>query len=123
MGWSVRKYVKALTGMGKRCTGMQEHVEEELIRLFPPGRRRKLAEPCVICDTDGIILMWFLPGLLDFQRQVGRFSFVKCWNINLEKDQYVELLEHSPTEINGETKIHDLAGERNLLPIGNGMFV
>jgi len=71
MNWSVADYLIALSTMGKRCTGMQPKVEERLHELFPPGATEMISEPCVIVDSEDIVLFWFLPGLLTSVRQVG----------------------------------------------------
>lgn len=72
MKWSVVDYMEALVTKGTRCSGMNEEVERRLRRLFPPGTTEMIAEPCVVVDSKGIILLWFLPGLLHRKRQVGR---------------------------------------------------
>jgi hypothetical protein len=74
--WTVHQYMVELTRLGKRCTGMQDRVEGELNDLFPPAATVAIAEPCVIVDSDGIILLWFLPGLLNKKRQVSRLQHV-----------------------------------------------
>jgi hypothetical protein len=72
MGWSVVKYVEILSRMGTRCTGVQDHIEEELRRLFPPAATETIAEPCLVVDSEGMILLWFLPGLVKSERQVSK---------------------------------------------------
>ena len=72
MSWSVVRYLGELKKMGKRCTGIQEHVEGRLLELFPPGPTETVAEPCVVVDSEGVILLWFLPGLLNQKRKVSR---------------------------------------------------
>lgn len=82
MSWSVVKYVEALSGMGKRCSGTQKYVEVELNRMFPPGEMTNVSEPCLVVDCHGIILLWFLPGLLNWKRKVGgSLSIVNFTNI------------------------------------------
>jgi hypothetical protein len=70
MPWSAKQYLCELRRLGKRCTGMQEHVERELLELFPPVVTETVVEPCVVVDSEGIILLWFLPGLLNVNRKV-----------------------------------------------------
>jgi len=76
MKWSVVNYVEALSTMRTRCTGMQSHIENRLQDLFPLERSESIAEPCVVVDSEGIILFWFLPGLLNlllnWKRQVRK---------------------------------------------------
>jgi len=47
MKWSVVQYLGALKRMGKCCTGMQEHVEGELLDLFPPETTETIVEPWI----------------------------------------------------------------------------
>jgi hypothetical protein len=70
MSWSVREYVKELRRRGARCNGRQPGVEDDLRRLFPAGEMEVIVEPCMIVDSEGIILLWYLPGLMNSRRQV-----------------------------------------------------
>jgi len=72
--WSVVQYLVELKRLGKCCTGMQEHVEGELLQLFLSGAIQTISEPCVVLDSEGIILLWFLPGLLGRKRKVSQAS-------------------------------------------------
>ena len=71
MDWSVRQYTNALAQFGPRCTGNQQDIEHHLRHLFPPNTTKTISEPSVIMDSDGIVLLWFLPGLLNSSRQVA----------------------------------------------------
>jgi hypothetical protein len=71
MTWSVVDYMEALVTMGTCCLEMNEQVERRLYQLFPPGTMEMIAQPCVVVDSEGMILLWFLPGLLHRKRQVG----------------------------------------------------
>jgi hypothetical protein len=71
MSWLAADYAEALSNSGKRCTGMQENIEERLRRLFPPAATETIAEPCLVTDAEGNILLWFLPGLLGKEKQVN----------------------------------------------------
>jgi hypothetical protein len=70
MSWSVRQYVNTISDIGKRCTGMQPEVEDRLHELFPPNEMEAIAAPCLVVDSEDIVLFWFLPGLLASERQV-----------------------------------------------------
>ena len=78
--WSVIDYVEALSAMGTRCTGTQEHVEGRLRELFPPAEAEIMTSPTVIVDSEGIILVWFLPGLMSMNRQVSGKVHVEFTN-------------------------------------------
>jgi len=52
---------------------MQENIEERLRLLFPPSATETIAEPCLVTDSEGIILVWFLPGLLGYRKQVNLY--------------------------------------------------
>jgi hypothetical protein len=75
MTWSVTDYQEELLlKKGKRCTGMQDEIEQELLRLFPPDDKETIVKPTSVVDCNGIILLWFLPGLLNSQRKVKSIS-------------------------------------------------
>jgi len=78
LNWSVMDYVDTLSAMGTRCTGTQEHVEGRLRELFPPAEAEIMTSPTVIVDSEGIILVWFLPGLMSMNRQVSGKVQVEC---------------------------------------------
>jgi len=71
MNWSVKRYVEELRERGIRCTGRQEMIEEEICELFPPGEAQLVHRPCVVVDSEGIILLWYLPRLLSLKRGVS----------------------------------------------------
>jgi len=70
MAWSVTEYIQALKEKGPKCTGRNEKIEKELEKMFPPGDSQFEDQPCVIADWDGIVLVWYLPGLLSRERRV-----------------------------------------------------
>ena len=53
---------------------MQDEIEQELLRLFPPDRTETIFAPTLVIDCNGVILLWFLPGLLNSQRKVKSIS-------------------------------------------------
>jgi len=64
--WSVIDYIEDL----QRHAGPLN--EERRSKQFPPcGLGELEAEACVVVDVNGIILFWYLPGLLSPKRQVG----------------------------------------------------
>ena len=78
MTWSVTDYLEEPSKKGKRCTGMHEGIEQELLRLFPPeGQADRIVQPTVVVDCNGVILLWFLPGLLTSKRKVTPNSVSK----------------------------------------------
>jgi hypothetical protein len=74
MTWSITEYQKELLKKGKRCTGMQEEIEQELLRRFPPDGVETIVQPTVVVDCNGVILLWFLPGLFNFRQKVKSSS-------------------------------------------------
>jgi hypothetical protein len=70
MGWSVVDYMAELGRRSKRCGGRDEELEREMLRLFPPPESELVAEPCVVVDSEGRILLWYLPGLMELKQQV-----------------------------------------------------
>lgn len=36
-----------------------------------------LSKPCIIHDMHGVVLTWYLPGILNDSRQVGLFNLVR----------------------------------------------
>lgn len=83
MSWSVSAYLNVLSAIGTRCTGMQEDVEEHLLKRFPPQEMETMAAPCLVVDSEDIVLMWFLPNLLVSERQVGWLKFSYKWHLTL----------------------------------------
>jgi hypothetical protein len=48
--------------------------EASLKREYPPLNKVKASKPCIVVDAHGIILAWYLPGILNDSRQVGLFT-------------------------------------------------
>jgi hypothetical protein len=71
MTWSVHDYVKELQQKGARPTGLQEKVEQSLRQMFPPTDGGMISTPGVIVDCNGVILLWYLPGLIGPRRRVN----------------------------------------------------
>ena len=70
MKWQVSEYMAELGARSKACRGRNEKLEREMARLFPPRESEKEYNPCVVVDLEGIILLWYLPGLLALKQQV-----------------------------------------------------
>ena len=67
----MENYITELQDIGPRCSGQQEKAEERLMAAFPPGNSTFLTTPAVICDQDGLALVWYLPSILSRKRQVS----------------------------------------------------
>ena len=50
--------------------------EESIQQQYPLLKACGISKPCIICDMQGIILTWYLPGILNGSRQVGPFIIV-----------------------------------------------
>jgi len=72
MNWSIVDYLAELGRRNRRCRGTNEQLERELLRLFPPPESELISEPCVVVDSKGRILLWYLPGLMGLKRQVRK---------------------------------------------------
>jgi hypothetical protein len=68
--WTVSEYIRELCWKGAHCNGRQEKLEAEMEQAFKPSKAEKISDPCVITDKEGIILLWYLPGLLSRTGQV-----------------------------------------------------
>ena len=67
--WSVTDYIQDL-----KRKGAGKLNEEKRTKAFPAcGAHKLVADPCVVVDVNGVILLWYLPGLVSPKRQVGRF--------------------------------------------------
>lgn len=68
--WKAEEYANKLT---TRCTGQNEQVEEEMQRLFRPihDETRLEVQPMVVTDSEGNIMLWYLPGILTAARKVS----------------------------------------------------
>jgi hypothetical protein len=72
VSWSIVDYLAELGRRNKRCRGTNEELERELLRLFPPLDSELVCAPCVVVDSEGRILLWYLPGLLALKSQVRK---------------------------------------------------
>ena len=51
-------------------TKESKSMEKTLKRRYPLPNGVTISMPCIIVDTDGIIVTWYLPGILSDSRQV-----------------------------------------------------
>lgn len=65
--WDIEEYSQAV---GRRNYGRHAQDEATLQEEFPIPHIGHLTEPAVIVDIAGRILTWYLPGLLNRERQV-----------------------------------------------------
>jgi hypothetical protein len=59
---------------GKSGTKTALEREASLRSEYPPLNGVKMSTPCIIVDSHGVILAWYLPGILNNVRQVGLFA-------------------------------------------------
>ena len=64
MEWDITRYADRLPKAGKVN-------EDSLRRRYPPLNGITASKPCIVVDMQGIILTWYLPGILSNSRQVG----------------------------------------------------
>lgn len=75
MGWDVTRYAERLPKKPLRPgTKASNEKEASLKRRYPPLNRVTASMPCIIVDMQGIIMAWYLPGILTDYRQVGLFT-------------------------------------------------
>jgi hypothetical protein len=75
MEWDVTRYVEMLPkNPPKPGTKASNEKETLLKRQFPPLNGVMASMPCIIVDMQGIILAWYLPGILTDFRQVSLFT-------------------------------------------------
>lgn len=68
--WDVRTLDEYLT---PRVSGMNEAVEEDILRRFPAifETSKLLSSPCIVTNTDGHIIFCYLPKVLTSCRHVS----------------------------------------------------
>jgi hypothetical protein len=75
MTWSVQEYTDELRRNSPRCSGQNENLEERILRMFPPTEKELVVLPAVVTDKNGLVLLWYLPGLLSRRRRVSPLRF------------------------------------------------
>jgi hypothetical protein len=73
VGWDVTRYADRLPkNPSKPGTQASEKMEESLKRRYKPLEKEvTVSTPCIIVDMHGVIVTWYLPGILSDSRQVG----------------------------------------------------
>ncbi|KAN0103717.1 hypothetical protein V8E52_011699 [Russula decolorans] len=76
VGWDVTRYVDMLPKKPSKPGTKKAHEKEaSLRRRYPPLDGVTASLPCIIVDMQGIILAWYLPGILtDSRQETGRLS-------------------------------------------------
>jgi len=75
VGWDVTWYAEdLLKTFSKLGTRASKKSEESQRKKYSPLNRVTVSTPCIIINIHGIILAWYLPGILSDSRQVGIFS-------------------------------------------------
>ena len=75
MEWDVTHYVEMLPKKPlKSGTKASKEKEASLKWQYPPLNGVTASLPCIIVDMQGIILAWYLSGILTNSRQVSLFA-------------------------------------------------
>jgi hypothetical protein len=73
--WDATRYAERLPKKPSRPgTKASKEKEASLKQRYPPLNGVTASIPCVVVDMQGIILTWYLPGILTDSRQAGLFS-------------------------------------------------
>jgi hypothetical protein len=75
MTWSMQEYTDELCQNLLRCSGQNDNLEEKILQMFPPAKKEMVVSPGVITDKNGLILLWYLLGLLSRRRRVSHLRF------------------------------------------------
>jgi len=62
---------KLLKNPPKPGTKASDDREAKLKRQYKPLDEATALAPCIVIDMQGVILVWYLPGILSDSRQVG----------------------------------------------------
>jgi len=74
MGWDATHYADRLPqNFSKLGTKASNKKEKSLQWRYPLLNKVTVSVPCIIPDRHGVILAWYLPGVLSDSRQVGLF--------------------------------------------------
>ena len=75
MEWDATRYVERLPKKpSKPGTKASDEREASLRWQYPPLNGVTASMLCIIVDMQGIILAWYLPGIMTNSRQAGLFS-------------------------------------------------
>jgi hypothetical protein len=79
MGWDITRYAdmlpKKILTPGSKASNKKE---ASLKQRYPPLNGVTASKPCIVVDMQGIILTWYLPGILTDSRQAGLFAQSDC---------------------------------------------
>jgi hypothetical protein len=81
--WDFSRYVDELpkqptfSDEGTASATFPPSKEIRLLDKYPPLNGVKISKPCIIIDKQGIIMLWYLPGILNDSRQVGPLNLVR----------------------------------------------
>ncbi|EAU91385.2 hypothetical protein CC1G_07420 [Coprinopsis cinerea okayama7 len=95
-------------------------VERQLLEQFFPqgksrdGRSALVAEACIVVDSEGIILLWYLPGSLQEARQDLLCRAIE--NLARRKNTPIQKQTHT------NPPHHFYDSEDNIVPPGEAMF-
>jgi hypothetical protein len=75
VNWDAQRYASRLPkkAPNKETKSSQER-ETSLRKRYPPLNGVEVSKPCIIVDMHGVILAWYLPGILKDPRQVGMLT-------------------------------------------------
>jgi hypothetical protein len=97
--WDVTRYADKLPRMAAN-SGTKAALEKEvqMKRQYPPlddsAAEPPVSRPCVIVDKHGIILAWYLPGILQDSRQVSLFTLSdRCIKFDLFQNKMMAATE------------------------------
>ena len=75
VGWDVTRYAERVPKKSSNSgTKASKEKEASLKRRYPPLNGVTASMPCIVVDMQGIILTWYLPGILTGSRQVSLFA-------------------------------------------------
>ena len=75
MGWDVTRYADKLPKKSlPRGSDLAKAKEASLKKQFVPLDGFTASTPCIIIDSQGIIMAWYLPNILSSARQVNLLS-------------------------------------------------
>ena len=81
--WDFSRYVDELPKQptfldeGAVSATVPQSKEIRLLEKYPPLNGVKISKPCIIVDKQGIIMLWYLPGILNDSRQVSPLDFIR----------------------------------------------
>ena len=75
VNWDAERYASRLPKKAsKKETKAYQERETSLRKRYPPLNGVEVSRPCIIVDMHGVILAWYLPGILKDSRQVGMLT-------------------------------------------------